>query len=1099
MQSSITRSFPPLDTATLCFIRMSFHWLLAILLLSTGARLMSAETTPRVFDLPADVAERSLKLFSEQAGREVIFPTETVGRVRTNAVRGEFTPRAALESLLAGTPLVAVYDDRTGAFAVKRREDLPPSAPSQRLSGDEAGRIAGRVQHAVTGLFLNGATVEIPALGRTTLTDPLGRFEFRALPIAAYAVTVSYTGLDTQSVTVRSNDPSSAVLSFELSSEVLKLETFQVTTEAEGHAAAITRQRNSTNLITAAATDAFGALASQNPGEIFMRLPGVAATIGEDNEPSAVSIRGMASRLNAVTMDGGMLAPVSSNATRQVRFTTNSTVQFEEFEVVKGIRPDMDGSSIGGTLNMKTKSPLSTTRDHQVTYKVGARWAPPFSPHNPTRRDRPIHSDLSLGYVGVFNVLGGKRNLAVSLNSTYFESVGDYARTIRDYEFTLNPRAYIWDYQAADYYFNRVLQTLSARIDYQLGQNTILSLRGAFNDYDAWGGHIFNQARAFTGRTIAALDANGNPIGTGAILPSYTATRTEVRPVAASQFSLSSNSIGQLQRQRSLQLVLEHEHDSVEFDVNFNYALGRLDQLSGQSRDDHQPGGSFTATVPGVGYVIDTSRSVEYPEFSQTAGPSIYDIANYRNGTLVQTGSRRDAHIYSAKADLKYDLSFNAPTYLKVGANFRRQDSDMRTWDDRSLTYVGPDGVANSADDTLAPFLSHARLSPEYKLGNLPLLDVRLLAQNLRDQPGSWRNNVYYAESRRYSGTNKVTEDVSAGYIMGNTKLGKLTALGGVRYELTEVNSKAWVIQRSRADIADPVLRAATEYSRRTIEGDYDHWLPSLHLSYAIRPNLIARASWSTGIGRPEFSNLVPVETVNDTAQTVTVSNPALLPQAATNWDLGIEYYLKPMGLVSASLFQKDLDDFIFTAAGGTVSSGSDNGFGGQYAGYTLNTTQNGGSARVQGVELSYQQQLSFGPKWLRSLGVFANYTKIEAEGDYGTGSSQGVTRLAEFVPETWNIGLRYSRGRFRASYLVNHTGEYLFAYSSDPARLRYKAAFTNTTISTSWAFRPTLEAYLDAYNVYDKPQTFYYGVPGHRQQYSIKGMMLSFGVRGRF
>ncbi|HRE82949.1 MAG TPA: TonB-dependent receptor, partial [Opitutaceae bacterium] len=94
----------------------------------------------------------------------------------------------------------------------------------------------------------------------------------------------------------------------------------------------------------------------------------------------------------------------------------------------------------------------------------------------------------------------------------------------------------------------------------------------------------------------------------------------------------------------------------------------------------------------------------------------------------------------------------------------------------------------------------------------------------------------------------------------------------------------------------------------------------------------------------------------NDTAQTVTLSNPSLLPQSATNWDLGLEYYLKPMGLVSASLFQKDLEDFIFTSAGGIVGSGPDNGFGGQYAGYTINTTLNGGSARVRGVELSYQQ-----------------------------------------------------------------------------------------------------------------------------------------------
>jgi TonB-dependent receptor len=891
---------------------------------------------------------------------------------------------------------------------------------------------------------------------------------------------------------------SSAPLIFRLGSEVLELETFQVTVEKEGHAAAITRQKNSPNLITAAATDAFGALASQNPGEIFMRLPGVAATIGEDNEPSAVSIRGMASRLNAVTTDGGMLAPVSSGATRQVRFTTNSTTQYEEFEVVKGLRPDMDGSSIGGTLNMKTKSPLATTIDHQISYKLGARWAPPFAEHNPTRRDRPIHADLSLGYVGVFDVFGGKRNFALSLTTTAFDSVGDYSRTNLDYEFTNDVRAYVWDYRAADYYFNRKLRTYSGRADYQLSESTLLSFRGAMNYYDAWGGHLFNQARAFTARTVATLDANGNPTGTGAILPTYTATRTEVRPVAASQFSLSSNSIGQLQEQRSFQFVMEHHKDALEVDVNLNYALGRLSQMSGQ-RGDKDNGGSFTATIANVGYTMDLGESVDYPAFAQTAGPSIYDIANYRNGTLVQTGSRRDAQIYSFRTDVKYNLGTAIPAYLKTGISLRRQDSEMVTRDDRNLTYVGPDGVANTADDTLAPFQSSLVLAHDYRLGALPLIDVRALARNLEENPGSWRENLYYGESRRYSGTNAVTEDVNAAYLMGQAKFGKLTTLGGVRYERTKVNSEAWVIARSRADITDPVLRAATEYRFREIDGSYDHLLPSAHFTYAFRPDVILRASFSTGLGRPEFSNLIPRETVNDNAQTLTIGNPSLLPQSATSWDLSLEYYLRPMGLVSAGVFQKDLEDFIFTSSTGVVGSGPDNGYGGEYAGYTINTSLNGGEARVRGLELSYQQQLNFGPKWVRGIGLFANYTKIESEGDYGSGTAQAVSQLAEFVPETWNFGLRFSYGRFRGSYLVNHTGEYLFSYSSNATRLRYKTAFTNTALSTSWALRKNLEVYLDAYNIFDRPQSFYYGIPEHKQQHSIKGMMLSFGVRGRF
>ena len=62
-----------------------------------------------------------------------------------------------------------------------------------------------------------------------------------------------------------------------------------------------------------------------------------------------------------------------------------------------------------------------------------------------------------------------------------------------------------------------------------------------------------------------------------------------------------------------------------------------------------------------------------------------------------------------------------------------------------------------------------------------------------------------------------------------------------------------------------------------------------------------------------------------------------------------------------------------------------------------------------------------------------------------------------------------------------------------------YKEAFRNTTLNVSYAFNRKLEFYTDAYNLLNKPQRLYYGVPSHLQNYSRKGMILSVGVRGRF
>ena len=970
---------------------------------------------------------------------------------------------------------------------------------ARSATAEDSARVTGTVRNAVTGSFLKGAAIEIASLTRTAATDEFGRFDLGNLPAGELNLVVTYTGLDSESLTVRATAGGTARADFQLRSEILRLETFQVTAEASGHAAAITRQRNAANAISAAATDAFGSLANQNPGEVFMRLPGVTATVTEDNEVSAVAVRGIASSLNSVTMDGGILAPVASNATRQVRFTTNVTAQFEEFEVVKGITPDMDASSIGGTLNMKTKSPLNTTRGQEFNYRFGARWAPPFAPHNPMRRERPIHPDLAVGYQGVFSILGGERNLGVSLNATYFESVGDYVRTIRDYQSTNASPAYMWSYQAADYFFNRHLETISGRVDFQWNEYTRLSLRGTVNDYSAFGGHQYNESRALTAQTVATLDSAGAPTGTGAILPNYTDTRTEARAIAASQFQMLANSIGQLQRQRTIQFVGEYKRDRLQINTDFNLAIGVLDQTSGQDTKN-RAGGSLTSTIAGVGWVLDSSHSLEFPKFTQTGGPNVYDLNNYRTSVLTQTGGRRAAHVYAAKLDARYELPTRASTYLKSGVTYRRQDSISTTWNSTRYTYAGPDGVVGNADDTLTPFADPSLVrSSAFGLGNLPFVHIGSVGQSVKDQPARWVEDVYFRESQKFAGTNRVSEDIAAGYLLGHLRAGPLTVLGGARIEHTALDAKAWVIARTLATITNPALRAATEYSSRQRDSAYANTMPSLHLTYAIQPRLLARASYSTGIARPNFNNLIPTESANDTARTVTMSNPGLVPQTADNGDFSLEYYMKQTGLISVGVFQKDLENFIFSSTNGVIGTGNDNGFNGQYPGYTINTSLNGGKARVRGLEMNFQQQLAFGPKWVRAFGVFGNFTRLNTAGDYGTGVRQAVSSLAEFVPTSWNAGVRHSFGRFRTNLLVNHTSEYLFTYSTNATRLLYKKAFRNTTLSVSYALRPSVEFYADAYNLLNQPQRLYYGVPHHLQTYSEKGMLLNFGVRGRF
>jgi iron complex outermembrane receptor protein len=72
------------------------------------------------FDLPAGVADETLKLFAAQAGCEIVFQPSAVAGVKTNAIRGEYSQQEALNRLLSGTGLIGSRDEKTGILAVYR-------------------------------------------------------------------------------------------------------------------------------------------------------------------------------------------------------------------------------------------------------------------------------------------------------------------------------------------------------------------------------------------------------------------------------------------------------------------------------------------------------------------------------------------------------------------------------------------------------------------------------------------------------------------------------------------------------------------------------------------------------------------------------------------------------------------------------------------------------------------------------------------------------------------------------------------------------------------------------------------------------------------
>jgi TonB-dependent receptor len=934
-----------------------------------------------------------------------------------------------------------------------------------------AATLTGTVTNAATGRALEGARVALGDGSREAITDNLGQFRLDGLAAGTVSVTVTYTGLDAATAQVALAGDAPVRRDFGLTSSVYQLSSFVVAGEREGNAQAVTLQRLSDGVKNIVSTDAFGNLA-QNPADLLVRLPGIEGDT-VDGTIRYVRIRGLNQNLTTITMDGNRLADAASaGATREYQFQTVSADTVERLEVVKSPTPDMDGDSIGGAVNMVSKTGFDT-KGRFVRISAGLTYRP--------LDDRM--TGLPYNYAVTYSeTFAGK--LAVSVNFGH-RKLFTPQDTVTQTSLALANGATGPTYTNTVGYVDERLLTSrwggGVRLDYKLSEATRVYVGSTINrltDHD----------------TDRVLSFTTNAAG---VAPGYTDTLTTVLPTAASTVNIQADNAYKDARTNYHQIGAVHKRPGLELDANL-YASDSKSNYAGQR--------NFGYTARGIGFTVDQRARSDMPVVTQTAGPSIADPASFTDNRY--TINRR------AGWDKYQGVSFNAkksfatayPSYVKLGGKFREQRRVLEAtqW---TGSYVGPDGVQgpNAArggvnDDNLAQFGQIAR-------GQLHTDDVRFPPVPVPAWPGHTNNLLDEALARnpthftrdtqaniqaQLTGDQEFEEKIPATFLMGHVQLGRLSVLAGARIEWTKTRGEGALQaltpeeRARRAAFTGPltdaeiIRRNVAEYGARQIRtGSYRNVLPGVHLKYAVTPRLIARASWATNVGRPGIGQLIPRTTVNldSNPRTITTSNPALKPQTADNFDLAAEYYFEPAGVVSVGVFQKDIKNFIFTAGGQTVGSGADNGFGGDYAGYLLTTQYNGGSAKVRGLELNYSQQFTFLRGWMQGFGAYANLTRMETEGNYGAGNAIAVApnpkgKVAGFNPDTSNAGLSYIRNGITVRLQWNHRGRYLTTYNAVDSQLVYRIRRDTLDLKTQYQLTRRVSLYLDVNNVLGEFET---------------------------
>ncbi len=193
-------------------------------------------------------------------------------------------------------------------------------------------------------------------------------------------------------------------------------------------------------------------------------------------------------------------------------------------------------------------------------------------------------------------------------------------------------------------------------------------------------------------------------------------------------------------------------------------------------------------------------------------------------------------------------------------------------------------------------------------------------------------------------------------------------------------------------------------WGRRRYDISYINVFPSVQAQYRFGSDTILRGSYGVGIARPNFGDTAPFQLVDPNANPsvpVSSGNPNLKPTHAQNFDVLLEHYLKPLGLIQGGFFYKALSNPIYESVLSIVPSGPEQG-------KVQSSPENGPSAHLAGVEMAWQQRLSFLPGALNGMGVRAN---------------------------NWNFDVTYDKKGVSARMGLTHNDGYVWSYAGAPAR----------------------------------------------------------------
>jgi TonB-dependent receptor len=777
-------------------------------------------------------------------------------------------------------------------------------------------------------------------------------------------------------------------------------------------------QQDAPNLINVQSAESIAKYPDFNAAEALSRIPGISLS-SDTGEGRFVNIRGIDGNLNGATYGGVVLLNTNPGGTvfgsgRAVEFDTIPTGAIDGLIVTKTGMPNHDAEGLGGMVELTPRSAAKV--DHPFADgAIGYGYEPAH------KHGGPLNLDLAVG--GRFG--GDDKPFSFVLTGSYREDKRGFDDIEADYVddptltavsgpafSALQVNKALGDIQLRRYDYHRRRFGYGGEFAYTPDDDSQYYVRGSVAGYVE---SVLKNRLTYDKLDGAVMVDPAHPAGY-ATTTAITIKGTDEEETHRNQVFV----VGGRNRFGDLSLDYHGAYSRATFSIGRNYGT--------------------TYTGPkNVPFTYDNITNAEFPALAVTNGTDVNNPALYKLTKLGNsTESARDAE-WSGAVNAALDTPW-------IG-------------DDDRLQFGGQVRLRNKVDTQFSqgftlPATGLATLDPaitdyyDNHYSNGP----QVSAAAVRATAAASISSVLTADPSRYF---QAEEDIYAGYAMYSFKTGKLGGIAGARVE----NTKATYTTYTLTDSAPPALTVRKR--------SYTNVFPTLQLRYDFEPSLVARATYSTGIGRPGFSQIASAISIDTANDIISQGNPNLKPTTGNSFDLSVEKYLPHGGILSLGFFDKEFSNYIVSRV---LRNQTDSRLPGESV--TLVTYENTSSARARGVEAAYDQRFGFLPAPFDGLGIGVNGTWVDSSITlHDGGRKQALPATSKY---TGNAALYYEAHGVQLRLAAQYVDKNLFGIGGGPDTDVYQSARTTLDFTSSLAITKSIRVYFNAKNLTNEPLRIY-------------------------